>query len=123
MQQPFWLVELHNDESAVLLASRSITLRCVLELWSHSTQLSQFHEETRRYINDNPSYVANLCDSSKSFKIIVDTYNRRFSQSEKVDKIETFGYLPCKGIVCQSLNNFVFPLDVFVKTLKLFRNS
>lgn len=43
--------------------------------------------------------MASLCDPLNSFKITVETFNRHFTQKEKVDKIETIDYLPCRGVV------------------------
>lgn len=88
-----------NDAAAIRLAGRSISLRCILEQWSHSQQLSEFHATNQNYIASNANYVADLCSSEKSFRITVETFNRHFSQTEKVEKIETFGYLPATGTV------------------------
>lgn len=49
------------------------------------------------YINTNFNDLKSTFD--KSFRITVETYNKHITQQEKVDRIETFGYLPIKGEV------------------------
>uniref|UniRef100_A0A240PL00 tRNA (guanine(10)-N(2))-methyltransferase TRMT11 n=1 Tax=Anopheles epiroticus TaxID=199890 RepID=A0A240PL00_9DIPT len=98
--RPFWLVELQNDEAARKLASRSMSLRCIFELWAYSNQgLTNFHEQLRRHIETNGNTLAPHFEANKSFKITVETYNKHFSQKEKVAKIETMQYLPVEGPV------------------------
>lgn len=95
MQNPYWFIGLPNEATAKLLASRSVSLRCVLELWSHSDNESTFHTHLNRFCDENKS----LPFFDQSFRIHVETYNRHFTQREKVDKIETFTYLPVRGAV------------------------
>lgn len=98
-KRPFWLVELPNEHSARLLASRSISLRCIIEHWSHGTTYAAFHSATLKYITENQAYVEGLCSPNNSFKITVETFNRHLSQPEKIEKIESIGYLPARGKV------------------------
>ncbi|KFB44127.1 hypothetical protein ZHAS_00011962 [Anopheles sinensis] len=98
-ERPFWVVEMQNDEAARKLASRSMSLRCVFELWAHSGQgLQCFHQELRRHVESNQSLAVHF-EVDKSFKITVETYNKHFTQKEKVEKIETMQYLPLNGPV------------------------
>lgn len=93
IQNPYWLIYLKNVESAKQLASRSVSLRCILELWSYSDKFDEFHKNLKLYCND----YENQEIFDKTFRIIVETYNRHFTQSEKVDKIESLTYLPVRG--------------------------
>ncbi|XP_055914165.1 tRNA (guanine(10)-N2)-methyltransferase homolog [Eupeodes corollae] len=97
--KPFWIVEFPNEETALKIASRSVLLRCVLELWSHSTSLPQFHNNVRHYISQKENQTQQYFQSNCSFKINIETYNKHFSQKEKITKIETFDYLPLEGRV------------------------
>lgn len=96
-QQPFWLVELPDDKSAKDLASRSVSLRCILELWGHSNCTKKIHTVVHNYVNTNFNELKSVFD--KSFRMTVETYNKHYTQKEKVDLIETFAYLPIKGDV------------------------
>lgn len=97
--KPFWIVEFPNEETAIQLASRSILLRCVLELWSHSTSSTVFHNNVRQYISQGENNTAQYFADNSTFKINIETYNKHFTQKEKIDKIETFDYLPLRGQV------------------------
>lgn len=96
-QQPFWIVELPDEKSAKDLASRSLSLRSILELWGHSHNTKDIHTIVHNYVNTNFNELKPIFD--KSFRITVETYNKHITQQEKVDRIETFGYLPLKGDV------------------------
>ncbi|XP_058459641.1 tRNA (guanine(10)-N2)-methyltransferase homolog [Malaya genurostris] len=96
---PFWIVELPDDETARKLASRSMSLRCIFELWSHSTLLSAFHDQLNMYIENNRTTLKPLFQKDRSFKVTVETYNKHFTQAEKVAKMETMHYLPMQGPV------------------------
>lgn len=98
-EQPFWIVELPSDESARKIASRSISIRCILELWSHSKTIPLLHENVKKYLVENDKLVKPLFTEDQSFKITVETYNKHFTHQEKVDKIEYFDYLPIQGLV------------------------
>ncbi|XP_037943461.1 tRNA (guanine(10)-N2)-methyltransferase homolog [Teleopsis dalmanni] len=96
---PFWVVEFPNDESALKFASRSIALRCVLELWSHGNSLTDFHKQLQSYTKENDKEINNYFKKDCSFKIIVETYNKHLKQAEKIQKIESLDYLPIEGNV------------------------
>lgn len=81
------------------IASRSVSLRCILELWAHGNSINSMHSNAKKFYLENEKCLANIFSADKSFKITVETYNKHFSQKEKVDKIEGFGYLPIHGSV------------------------
>ncbi|XP_016983379.1 tRNA (guanine(10)-N2)-methyltransferase homolog [Drosophila rhopaloa] len=98
-QKPFWLVEFREKEAALQYASRSVCLRAMLELYAHGSKLSQFHDSLRAHVDANREEMAGYFRPDTSFKIVVETYNKHFSQREKVEKIESMDYLPIEGPV------------------------
>lgn len=72
------------------------SVRFILEVWSHGKDFSSFHENLKKFAENSTSFSQY---SNKSFKISVETYNKHFSQSEKIDKIESINYLDFRGIV------------------------
>lgn len=74
---------MQNEEDVKKLASRSVSIRSIIELWSAAKCTQSLHNSLKSYPL-NLSYFA----PEKSFKIEVETYGKRFSQKEKVDKIE-----------------------------------
>lgn len=87
------------------LASRSVSIRFVLEHWSSATNLSTFHVELKRFLSENSTNpnVLQTFDATKSFRITVETFNKTIQLKEKIDRIESLSYLPTKGNV--NLNN------------------
>ncbi|XP_030371672.1 tRNA (guanine(10)-N2)-methyltransferase homolog [Scaptodrosophila lebanonensis] len=97
--KPFWIVEFPNDEAALKYSSRSVCLRAIFELWSHGHTAPEFHKRLGAYVDTHKSEVAGYFKPDISFKITVESYNKHFSQREKIDKIETMDYLPIEGPV------------------------
>lgn len=48
-------------------------------------------------MNQSDEEFSKQFDRNVSFRVTVETYNKHFTQKEKVEKIETIGYLPVKG--------------------------
>ncbi|XP_023318558.1 tRNA (guanine(10)-N2)-methyltransferase homolog [Trichogramma pretiosum] len=91
---PFWVVQLDSEDDARKIASRSILLRYIIELWAFSTDLSCLNLQLQTQEVELVS-----THMSSTFKIIVETFGKHFTQKEKIDKIENFKYLPYKGTV------------------------
>jgi tRNA (guanine10-N2)-methyltransferase len=99
LKKPFWIVDLPNDEYAIQIASRAVSLKCILELWTHSNTYGKFHQSLKTCLEINKEQQQHLFAKDKTFRVTVETYNKHYTQKEKVDKIETIGYLPSKGSV------------------------
>lgn len=75
-----------SDENVVhQIASRAVSLRFCLELWAQGEQTEDLHNSLKAYSVGNSKIFAG---DKRSFKIIVETFCKHFSQSEKVNKIE-----------------------------------
>ncbi|XP_034250406.1 tRNA (guanine(10)-N2)-methyltransferase homolog isoform X2 [Thrips palmi] len=93
---PFWIVEVPSEECVKKLASRSISLRGVIELWAHSNNISTLHQQLKAL---NPNVYQPYLQPHLSFKVEVETFSNHLSLPELVDKIESFSYLPIVGPV------------------------
>lgn len=93
---PFWVVELDSEEDARKIASRSVTLRCVIKLWAGATNINDLHEILKTYPND---MISSYLHPDISFRVKVETFGKTCKMREKVDKIEMFNYLPAEGPV------------------------
>ncbi|KAJ4433594.1 hypothetical protein ANN_15904 [Periplaneta americana] len=93
---PYWVVELPSEKAVRQIASRSIGLRCCLELWAQAKTEEELHMNVKAYPLElmKPYFKPEL-----SFKINVETFCNRQTQAEKVAKIESFSYLPLEGPV------------------------
>lgn len=85
-------MEFPDEGAARKLASRSVSIRSISELWGFGTTRPAFHSDLKKNLatmTGSPYF-----EESRDFKIIVETYNKHFLHKEKVDKIETMDYLP-----------------------------
>lgn len=92
--RPYWIIETSDETELKKLASRSLSLKFVFEIWSHSSTYEKFHEDLKTFSTSIDSkYLI------PSFKMSVESYNKRYLHEEKIQKIETMDYLPFKGPV------------------------
>ena len=77
------MVELDSDQSAKQIASRSVTLRYIIDLWSRASTITELHNELRRLSDSLTAPYVNA-----SFKMKVEIFGSSQTEKEKVDKIE-----------------------------------
>ncbi|EZA60985.1 tRNA (guanine(10)-N2)-methyltransferase homolog [Ooceraea biroi] len=95
-EHPYWIVDLPDENVVHQIASRAVSLRFCLELWAQGKENKDLHQSLKAYVTENSDTVAG---DKRPFKIVVETFCKHFSQREKVDKIESFSYLPLEGPV------------------------
>ncbi|KAJ3664594.1 hypothetical protein Zmor_000150 [Zophobas morio] len=93
---PYWIVESASETDLKRLVNRSVSIRSCFELWAHAKNIDDLHQKLRNYPRHlmEPYFQKDL-----SFKIQVETFCKHLTQKEKVNKLETFSYLPIKGPV------------------------
>lgn len=96
-QLPYWIVEFPSEVEARKLASRSVSIKSISELWGFGTSYKSFHADLQE--NYKARVDDKYFDESCDFKMIVETYNKHFLHKEKVEKIETLDYLPFRAPV------------------------
>ncbi|KAI4477978.1 PREDICTED: tRNA (guanine(10)-N2)-methyltransferase homolog isoform X1 [Polistes canadensis] len=94
--QPYWIVDISSEKTVHKIASRAVSLRFCLELWANEKDYDELHNNLKNYPLEQ---IKMYTDKEKSFKIIVETFCKHFSQYEKIQKIESFSYLPLQGPV------------------------
>lgn len=94
--RPFWILENIDEKSVLQIASRSVSLRMCVEMWTCGSNLEEFNENTRKYV---PCIDQKL--QKESFKFKIESYNRRCNGvNERIQKIEMMNYLDnCFGEV------------------------
>ncbi|XP_046431255.1 tRNA (guanine(10)-N2)-methyltransferase homolog [Neodiprion fabricii] len=95
-EYPYWIIESDSEDAVKKIASRSISLRSCIELWGDGGSHEDLHRSLKEYPQENMRLHLN---NEKSFKVIVETFCKHFSQDEKIKKIESFSYLPIEGPV------------------------
>jgi len=84
--QPYWIVDLFDENAVHQVASRAVSLRFCLELWTQAKRNEDLHSSLKTYSVKNSETMSR--DKKKSFKIVVETFCKHFSQREKINKIE-----------------------------------
>lgn len=80
-----------SDENLVhQIASRAVSLRFCLQLWAQAEQNKELHNSLKAYSIKNLETLT--IDKKKSFKIVVETFCKHYSQREKINKIEVSRY-------------------------------
>lgn len=90
--KPYWILENVAESDLRQIASRSVSLRFIVEIWSNGNNYSTFHETLKKH-NLEPQFTSN----DSSFRITVETYNKHIKHEEKIQRIESMDYLPLKG--------------------------
>jgi tRNA (guanine10-N2)-methyltransferase len=104
---PFWIVEDVTENDVRKIASRSLSLRFVVEVWSSGKTYESFHENLKKFCQTADK---KFTSADSSFRVTIETYNKHFKQHEKIQKIESMDYLPMKGRIDLKNpdNNFIY---------------
>ncbi|KAK9505139.1 hypothetical protein O3M35_009262 [Rhynocoris fuscipes] len=94
--EPFCIVEADNEESIKKIASRSVLLRYAIEIWAQAESKDSLHSMLRSLPK---SIISPYAQPNISFKIKVELFGNSQTQAQKVEKIESFSYLPLLGPV------------------------
>ncbi|KAK3087947.1 hypothetical protein FSP39_012704 [Pinctada imbricata] len=85
IKDPFWEFQLSSSTDAEKLASRSMLVKSALELWGKGATYPEMYEDVRQ--NTAKHCMIPFCGNGASFKIKVDTYNKKQTQEYKVQRI------------------------------------
>lgn len=90
--KPYWILEDVAESDLRKIASRSVSLRFIVEVWSSGTTYAAFHEQLKMHQLD-----WQFTTSESSFRITIETFNKHIKHDEKIQRIESMDYLPLKG--------------------------
>lgn len=87
--QPFLTLELPSEGVAFEIAKRSVTLRCIIELWAEATDISTLHS----ILDSHPAQVIKShFGPDKTFKIKVELFCNSQTAQQKLEKIEVSNF-------------------------------
>ncbi|XP_023327823.1 tRNA (guanine(10)-N2)-methyltransferase homolog [Eurytemora carolleeae] len=93
---PWVVLELQSDNEAKKILSRSISTKHCIKIWGEGDSLETFHTSLRSFpFHEHTELLA----PSNSFIINVETFMKKTSVKERIDKIETLDYVPIEGRV------------------------
>ena len=103
--KPYLILENVTESDLRKIASRSVSLRFIVEVWSNGNGYEMFHQRLKEYPVDQKFTI-----SESSFRMTVETYNKHFSHKEKIQKMESMDYLPLSGRIDLKNpdNNFIY---------------
>ncbi|XP_050040715.1 tRNA (guanine(10)-N(2))-methyltransferase homolog [Dermacentor andersoni] len=94
-KEPYAIVELASEEDAKKLASRSVLIRSVIELWTHAGDIDDVCDQVKKF---PAKFWDAYSGEDQSFKFSVEIFGKRKVPREvKVEKIEKFDFLPLNG--------------------------
>ena len=95
-QHPWVILDLNSEEEAEQINSRSLSVKYCVELWAEGQGYSQFHTNLKQSpLAENSQWFNN----SLSFKVHIESFNKKLTGAEKRDKVESVSYLPISGPV------------------------
>jgi len=96
-EHPWVVLDLPSQSEAVKINSRSISVKFCVELWAEGSNFKEFHEALQTC---NEARAGNKCFAEdQSFKVHIESFNKKVSGKERHDKIESLSYLPLRGPV------------------------
>ncbi|CAH1716095.1 tRNA (guanine(10)-N2)-methyltransferase homolog [Aphis gossypii] len=93
--KPWYLVELPSEEDVQKLSARSVTMRRAIQLWADEPTVPRLHASLKEKCLNGLLEPYKL----KSFKVDVDLFCNSQTQEEKLERIESFSYMPFQGHV------------------------
>ncbi|CAL4061346.1 unnamed protein product, partial [Meganyctiphanes norvegica] len=96
VEEPYIIIEMDNESDALKLMSHTMLVRSCYELWGEGNTESELHSSVQSCPSEliNPHIAVD-----KSFKIRVETFNKKLKNNERLKKIESFSYIPFEGPV------------------------
>ena len=102
---PWIILDLATEEEAVKLLSRSVSVKFCVELWAQGAGYEEFHSNLKSSsVSQDPKWFK----ESVSFKMEIESFNKKNNGKEKRDKIESLSYLRFDGPVNLTNPDVVF---------------
>ena len=96
-----------GEEEAARLLTRSLSIKFCVELWAQGEGYSQFHTNLKQ-----SSFVTTSgtkwFGEHVSFKVHIESFNKKLTGEDKLGRIESLSYLPLQGPVKLSSPDVVF---------------
>lgn len=106
-ENPYLVVHLPNEDCARKLLSRTVSIKSVYELWGQGENLTALKENLLQY---PPDKMRTFTSGDKSFKISIESFNKKLSINQQRELIDQFQFLPFQGCVNLTAPDNLFAL-------------
>ncbi|XP_068737691.1 tRNA (guanine(10)-N2)-methyltransferase homolog isoform X1 [Montipora capricornis] len=108
-ENPHLLIELPSETCVKNLLSRTVSIKSIYEVWGYGRNLTDVKQTVCQY----PEEEMRLYSSREiTFKITIDSYNKKLTLAQQRELIDQFEFLPFQGRVKLSDPDHVFSLLV-----------
>ncbi|XP_074606384.1 tRNA (guanine(10)-N(2))-methyltransferase TRMT11-like isoform X2 [Acropora palmata] len=106
-ENPHLLIKLPNESCARNLLSRAVSIKSVYEVWGYGKNLTDVKNRVSQYPENE---ILLYSSSDSTFKITVESFNKKLCVAEQRELIDQFEFLPFQGHVKLSDPDHVFSL-------------
>ncbi|KAH7288294.1 hypothetical protein KP509_31G020800 [Ceratopteris richardii] len=93
---PFYYINLPSEDIARFIASRSILVKGIFEVWGVESSYEELRLAIENYPEDRKTpYLS----ADSTFKVIVDCFGKGLSLKEQTERINSLDYIPFQGRV------------------------
>ena len=104
-EHPWVILDMASEEEALKIISRSVSAKYCLHLWAEGNSYQDFHSNLKAFpYNEQARWLS----EDVSFKVHVESFNRKTSVEERLEKIESLSYIPLQGPVSLKRPQVVF---------------
>ena len=102
---PWVVLDLPGEEVALKIISRSVSIKYCLHLWAEGDDYENFHNNLKNFPFQEES---KWLSEDASFKLHMESFNKKVNGEEKLEKFESLSYIPFLGPVSLSSPHVVF---------------
>merc|ERR1719186_565059 len=104
-EHPWVVLDMASEQEALRIISRSVSVKYCLHLWAEGNNFKEFHANLNKFPFQEQ---AQWLSEEMSFKVHVESFNRKIGGAERLEKIESLSYIPLQGPVNLSSPQVIF---------------
>jgi len=102
---PWVILDLASEDHAQGILSRSVSVKYCLHLWAEGDSYEEFHKNLKEFpFHEQEEWLR----EETSFKVQIESFNKKTSGDERLQKIESLSYIPIKGPVSLDKPKVIF---------------
>lgn len=113
IKDPYLLINLSSASDMRKIMSRSVMIRSAYELWGASHTRKDLHSQLKLVPNE---FTKPFYKSDVSFRIMVESFGKKLSRSEKISRIDELAFMSFAGSIRLENPDFSFLLMEYYGT-------